>query len=216
MRAACALQPSSKARWRLSGDFGGKKCRDPYLDEETQETHGIDVANEELVVVIDPIDGTTNYYEASLEEGEEKRNTNWAISVGFVKNGELRAGVVSQPQTGKIYYAEKGEGAYLNGKRLRVSHTLAPQGAKLIYSPPYPKDKEAYATSETAIARIGNEIPMRVTTLGSQVIGPVLRKMPANCKVDKCGTVSGRIRIAAKINQSVTMIGDSEPASGIQ
>jgi myo-inositol-1(or 4)-monophosphatase len=141
-----------------------------YLDEETDNTHGIDLPHEGLIAVIDPIDGTANYYSGSLEPNKAKRNANWGISVGFVKNGVLRAGLVCQPQTGKIYYAEKGKGAYLNGKRLRVSPTSAAQGAKLIYSPPYPKDKEAYAASRAAIARIRNEIPMEVTTLGSQVI----------------------------------------------
>src|SRR6266478_5504134 len=141
-----------------------------YLDEETERTHGVDVSQEDLIAVIDPIDGTANYYRGSLELDKAKRNANWGISVGFVKNGELRAGVVCQPQTGKLYYAEKERGAYLNGKRLQVSPTLVPQGAKLIYSPPYPKDMEAYTASGTAIVRIGNEIPMKVTALGSQVI----------------------------------------------
>lgn len=139
-----------------------------YLDEETEKTHGIDVSQEAFIAVIDPIDGTANYYRGSLDKA--KRNANWGISVGLVKNGELKAGVVCQPQTRKTYYAEKGKGAYLNGKRLQVSPTTAPQGAKLIYSPPYPKDREAYAANGTAIASIGNEIPMKVTTLGSQVI----------------------------------------------
>jgi myo-inositol-1(or 4)-monophosphatase len=141
-----------------------------YLDEETDNTHGIDISQENLITVIDPIDGTANYYRGSLEPNKAKRNANWGISVGFVKNGELRAGIVCQPQTGKIYYAEKGKGAYLNSKRLHVSPTPAPQGAKIIYSPPYPKDKEAYVASRAAIARIGKDIPMKVTTLGSQVI----------------------------------------------
>jgi myo-inositol-1(or 4)-monophosphatase len=146
--------------------FPGCEC----LDEETERTHRVDISQEDFVAVIDPIDGTANYYKGSLERDKARRNANWGISVGFVKNGELRAGVVCQPQTGKIYYAERGMGAFLNGKRIKVSPTLAPQGAKLIYSPPYPKDREAYAASGAAIARIGSEIPMKVTTLGSQVI----------------------------------------------
>jgi len=141
-----------------------------YLDEETEETHGIEVSREDFIAVIDPIDGTANYYRGSLEPDKAKRNANWGISVGFVKNGELKAGVVCQPQAGKIYYAERGKGAYLNGGRLQVSLTPAPKGAKLIYSPPYPKDEEASAASARAIARIRKEIPMEVTTLGSQVI----------------------------------------------
>jgi len=141
-----------------------------YLDEETDNTHGIDISQDNLIAVIDPIDGTANYYRGSLEPNKAKRNANWGISVGFVKNGELKAGIVCQPQTGKIYYAEKGKGAYLNRKRLHVSPTQVPQDAKIIYSPPYPKDKKAFVINRAAIARIGKEIPMEVTTLGSQVI----------------------------------------------
>jgi myo-inositol-1(or 4)-monophosphatase len=141
-----------------------------YLDEETQETHAIDVTKENMVVIIDPIDGTGNYYQASLEPEETKRNPNWGISIGFVKNGELVAGIIEQPQTGTTYYAEKGTGAYKNGKRMYVSVTHSPNNARLIYSPPYPKDKEAFAASSGALARMKQEIPMQLSRLNSQVI----------------------------------------------
>lgn len=141
-----------------------------FMDEETPETHTKDIKDTDVIVIIDPIDGTGNYYNASLEPDESKRNPNWGISVGFVKNGEIIAGIIAQPQTGDIYYAEKGKGAYKNGRRLQVSATNNARDAKLIYSPPYPKDKEAYEANSLAISRIESDIPIQISRLNSQVI----------------------------------------------
>lgn len=62
--------------------------------------------------IIDPIDGTTNFI-----KGFEHS----AISVGLAKDKELIIGVVLDPDLNNIYYAEKGKGAYLNGKQIHVS-----------------------------------------------------------------------------------------------
>ncbi len=62
--------------------------------------------------VVDPIDGTSNF----------ARGMNIsAISVGLTKDGVGQLGVVYNPFTDELYYAEKGEGAYLNGEPIRVS-----------------------------------------------------------------------------------------------
>ncbi|HET9946731.1 MAG TPA: inositol monophosphatase [Patescibacteria group bacterium] len=140
------------------------------LDEERTETHGIDLKAQGMVAIIDPIDGTSNYYSGYLEMDESKKNPYWGVSVGIMKNGELVAGVIFQPQLQKIYYAEKGKGAYMNGKRIHVSNIHSLAGAKLIYSSPYPKDKEAFFSSARVIERIETETSMQAETLGSQVI----------------------------------------------
>ena len=62
--------------------------------------------------IIDPIDGTTNFIKGFQHS---------AISVGLAKDKELILGVVLDPDLDNIYYAEKGKGAYLNGKRIHVS-----------------------------------------------------------------------------------------------
>jgi len=62
--------------------------------------------------IIDPIDGTTNFIKGFQHS---------AISVGLAKDKELIAGVVYDPDLDNIYYAEKGKGAYLNGKQIHVS-----------------------------------------------------------------------------------------------
>jgi myo-inositol-1(or 4)-monophosphatase len=61
---------------------------------------------------IDPIDGTTNFLH-SLPQ--------FAISIGLEREGQLVAGVVYAPVLNEFFWAEKGRGAWLNDKRLRVA-----------------------------------------------------------------------------------------------
>lgn len=61
---------------------------------------------------LDPIDGTTNFLHGI---------PHFAISIGLEREGELSAGVVFNPVTDDMYWAERGQGAYINKRRLRVS-----------------------------------------------------------------------------------------------
>jgi myo-inositol-1(or 4)-monophosphatase len=61
---------------------------------------------------VDPLDGTTNF---------AHRYPCFAVSIGLEADGELVAGVVYQPITRELFTAAKGEGAYLNQKRIHVS-----------------------------------------------------------------------------------------------
>lgn len=62
--------------------------------------------------IIDPIDGTTNYAHGY---------SFFAISIGLEVKGKLVAGVVHAPYIKETYSAAKGKGAFLNGKRIKVS-----------------------------------------------------------------------------------------------
>jgi myo-inositol-1(or 4)-monophosphatase len=67
--------------------------------------------------VVDPLDGTTNFLHGI---------PHWAISIGLqrrLQDGtvELAAGMVYSPANDEMFWAEKGGGAYLNDRRLRVS-----------------------------------------------------------------------------------------------
>lgn len=61
---------------------------------------------------VDPLDGTTNFAHGY---------PCFAVSIGLEEAGELIAGVVYQPITKELFTAVKGEGAYLNQKRIHVS-----------------------------------------------------------------------------------------------
>lgn len=62
--------------------------------------------------IIDPLDGTSNFLHGI---------PHFSISVGLQKGTEMIAGVVYDPIKDELFYAEKGGGAFLNEKRLRVS-----------------------------------------------------------------------------------------------
>ena len=62
--------------------------------------------------IIDPIDGTTNFVHGIAH---------FAMSVALEDNGEIVAGLVFDPINEQMFTAERGQGAYLNERRLRVS-----------------------------------------------------------------------------------------------
>ena len=66
------------------------------------------------VIYIDPIDGTTNFIHGLPF---------CAVSVGLFRNGEPTAAAVFNPVLGELFTAEKGKGAFLNGKPLKTSPT---------------------------------------------------------------------------------------------
>lgn len=62
--------------------------------------------------IVDPIDGTANY-------ARDLRVS--TVSIALRKNDETVSGIVYQPYTKEMYYAEKGKGSFVNNKRLHVS-----------------------------------------------------------------------------------------------
>ena len=62
--------------------------------------------------IVDPLDGTTNFLHGI---------PHFAISIALERDGEIVAGVVYEPTRDEMFWAEKGAGAYLNDRRLRVS-----------------------------------------------------------------------------------------------
>lgn len=62
--------------------------------------------------IIDPLDGTTNFLHGI---------PHFAISIGLEWQGEIIAGLVYDPLKDETFVAEKGAGAFLNDRRLRVS-----------------------------------------------------------------------------------------------
>jgi myo-inositol-1(or 4)-monophosphatase len=64
--------------------------------------------------IIDPLDGTTNYAHGYPV---------FCVSVALEVEGVIRLGAVYNPMLAELFIAEKGEGAFLNGRRLAVSGT---------------------------------------------------------------------------------------------
>ncbi len=79
------------------------------LMEEGGATEGSDPRHRWIV---DPLDGTTNFLHGV---------PHFAISIALERDAEIVAGLVYEPTRDEMFWAEKGIGAYLNDRRLRVS-----------------------------------------------------------------------------------------------
>lgn len=80
-----------------------------FLMEEGGERKGSDGQHR---WIIDPIDGTTNFIHGI---------PHFAVSIGLERAGAMVAGLIYNPITDDTFSAEKGRGAFLNNRRLRVS-----------------------------------------------------------------------------------------------
>ncbi|MBK5289138.1 MAG: histidinol phosphatase [Acidimicrobiia bacterium] len=75
--------------------------------------------------IIDPIDGTASYVRGFPI---------WGTLIALEVDGEMTVGVVSAPALGRRWHAARGEGAFVNGKRIHVSAVDALSDAHLCYS----------------------------------------------------------------------------------
>ena len=98
-----------------------------FLGEEEDARE--DLSEREWLFIVDPIDGTTNFVQGYH---------NSCVSVGLAQHGQMRYGVVYNPFDGELYEAERGKGAFLNGKPIRcrdhaLDHSLLIFGSALYY-----------------------------------------------------------------------------------
>lgn len=86
-----------------------------------------EISRAPYVWIVDPLDGTTNFAHglqlysisiAVLKTSPAKQSKNFQYL-----RGELVAGVVFAPALNEIFYCEKGKGAFLNGRKIRISKT---------------------------------------------------------------------------------------------
>jgi histidinol-phosphatase len=75
--------------------------------------------------IIDPIDGTKNFVRGIPV---------WAVLIALEERGEVTTGVVHNPATGDLYTARRGEGAFANGRPIRVSDCGRMKDAMLLHS----------------------------------------------------------------------------------
>lgn len=119
-------------------DFG-------FLTEES----GIHAARSAGRWVIDPLDGTTNYIH---------RFPMFCVSIAAEWEGEVIVGVIYHPILKDTYTAIRGKGAFVNGKRLRVSSTSRLEDSLLTTGFTYRKDEWLHAEMQafenlSAVAR---------------------------------------------------------------
>jgi myo-inositol-1(or 4)-monophosphatase len=80
-----------------------------FLGEERGLIEGTDKTH---TWIVDPLDGTTNFLHAI---------PHFAINIALQREGAVVAAVTFNPITNELYWAEKGKGAFVNDKRLRVA-----------------------------------------------------------------------------------------------
>jgi len=103
------------------------------LSEESSPTFSFEnIAAEDYVWVIDPIDGTVNFAHG---------HKHVAISIGLIHQGKRIVGVVNAPFLNELYWAEKGKGAFLNNEAISVSREKNLKRALVATGFPYVKDQ---------------------------------------------------------------------------
>ena len=80
-----------------------------WLGEESDPVAGQDPTRRWIV---DPLDGTTNFLHGL---------PHWAVSIALEHKGQIVAGVVFDASKDELFVAEKGKGAWMNDRRIRVS-----------------------------------------------------------------------------------------------
>ena len=163
------LQVSTKG----PGDFvtSADKRTEKIIIEELQKAHPdygiiteesgiINKANTNNRWIIDPIDGTTNFLNGIPQ---------FAISIGYEEENEIKCGVIFDPIKNEMFCAEKGNGAYLNNSRIRVSNKKKLKDALLVSGGPRQSSKIKEEIFSEFI-KVSNSILTPVRKFGSAAL----------------------------------------------
>ena len=119
-----------------------------FMMEEGGKVKGNDPDH---VWIIDPLDGTHNFMHGV---------PHWSISIALERKGEIIAGVVYDCSKDEMFTAEKGGGAWLRNRRLRVSGRNNLESCMINYGQPVANDdaravfyKELQAVQKLAMVR---------------------------------------------------------------
>lgn len=140
-----------------------------FLMEEAGEKQGKDLTRR---WIIDPLDGTNNFLHGF---------PHFAISLALEEEGVITAGLIYDPLRDELFYAAKGQGAYLNEKRLRVSARDTLSNALMAASRPHPGQERAkdFMDSLEALKNLSGQVA------GSRNLGAAT--------LDLCYVAAGRL-----------------------
>ena len=96
------------------------KRRLPSVSVLGEELTPTAISGRGIVVIADPLDGTTNFLHGYPE---------YSVSIAVARDGALCAGVVLNVPRAEEFTARRGAGAFLNGKRIKVSTLREPARA---------------------------------------------------------------------------------------
>ena len=118
-RANLVTEMDRRSEERLISAIRARHPQHPILSEEAGAIAG-EAGQPEWI--LDPLDGTTNYVHGL---------PHFCVAVALRMGGELQAGLVYDPSVDELYWAERGQGPFLNGNPLRVSQTAVLDDALL-------------------------------------------------------------------------------------
>ena len=109
--------------------------------------------------IVDPLDGTSNYLQHFPV---------WSVSIGLKVGDEIVAGVVFEPLRDLVFTAERGAGAFRDGRRMRVSDQVTVEGAFLATG--FPFRAQQFVAVYTAIFQDVISISKGVRRAGSAAL----------------------------------------------
>lgn len=120
--------------------------------------------------IIDPLDGTTNYLHGFPQ---------FSVSIGISEDGELKHGVVYDPLRQEIFSATRGDGAQLDGRKIRVSRQTTLKGALIATGFPYRMTDE--------------RMDVYLEMLRAVMIETAGVRRPGSAALDLCYLAAGRV-----------------------
>ena len=114
-----------------------KVIKNAYPDHSILAEESGEIAGNDYVWIIDPLDGTTNFLHGYPQ---------YSVSIALKHKGKTEIGVVYDPLRDELFTAEKGGGAMLNNRRIRVSQQVKLDTALLGTGFPfkYPQHLDTY------------------------------------------------------------------------
>ena len=157
---ATDLKAEAEIIGQLSGEY-------PTYSIHSEEAGSLDKSSE-YCWIIDPLDGTSNF---------RTGNPYFSVSIALVQKNMVILGVIFNPVSNELFHAEKGQGAFLNGGRIKVS------------------DKSSLADAFIAAAFSADEKDIRegigvINTLALKCRRVVINFAPA---LDLCNIARGRV-----------------------
>ena len=104
----------------------------PYARIIAEESENNDLTDD-LTFVIDPLDGTCNFARGIPLHG---------IQIAVLQKKECVASIIGMPKLGKVYYAEKGKGAFCNGEKLTLDSDASTSEGVLALSDFYQQERD--------------------------------------------------------------------------
>jgi myo-inositol-1(or 4)-monophosphatase len=137
----------------VRGAFPGAR-----IMSEESNTHW-QAYDDEPAWFIDPLDGTTNF---------ARGLPGFSVSVGVAQGGVLQCGAVYDPLLQQLFWAERGQGAYLDDTRLRVSERASLIDSLAMLD--WPREQRMREISARFLARLAPQVDA-VRSRGSAALG---------------------------------------------